>query len=117
MASAETVLRRRANREARSKSEYHRRVSREEHQGRVAKRMTTRFFQNMPPHPTLTLSYLYWQGRRCGWDFLSRWIARDVFGLVCDPSDGVWWRHWKRLHPKTRETLVTLSNFRLIRRR
>lgn len=79
--------------------------------------MTVRFFQNMPPHPTLTLSYLYWQGRRCGWDFLSPWIARDMSGRQCDPEDGVWWRHWKGLHWKAREHLVSLSNFRLVRRR
>ena len=117
MASAEAVARRRANRAARTQTEYQRRVSREEHQGKVAKRMTTRFFQNMPPHPMLTLSYVYWQGRRCGWDFLSRWLAVDDRGKECDPADGVWWRHWKRLHPKVREHLVALSNFRLIRRR
>jgi hypothetical protein len=117
MASIEAVERRRANRTARSSTEHARRMAREEHQGKVAKRMTTRFFRDMPPHPRLTLSYLYWQGRRCGWDFLASWVAVDAVGLPCDPAEGVWWQHWRRLHPKVRDHLVKLSQFRLIRRR
>jgi hypothetical protein len=115
MASVEAVARRRANRRAR-KEQRERRREREVHQAGVAKRMVVRFFGTMPPH-LMVLGYMYWQARRCGWDALSPYISVDAKGRRCDPTDGVAWRFWTALHYKTREELVRLSSFRLIRRR
>lgn len=117
MASLEAVQRRRDARKARTQNRHARRQEREKHQSAVAKRMVVRFFGTMPPHPTMTLSYVYWQARRCGWDALHRVWARRIDGQPCEPEDGVAWLFWKTLHYRTRDELVRLSTFRLIRRR
>ena len=117
MASIEAVQRRRDNRKSKGEARRRRQEERERHQAAVASRMVVRFFGAMPPHPTLTLSYTYWQARRCGWDALSRVWSRDLWGRPCEPEDGVVWRFWRSLHHNTRADLVRLSNFRLIRRR
>lgn len=114
MATGEAVARRRANRQARSTSDRSRREQREAFQRETARRMVVRFFAGRHVH-LMQLDYRYWQARRCGWDPVALHVALADSGLPCDPHESSFWRFWVCVHWRSRDELVRLSTFRLLR--